>query len=842
MRIFADCRLRRVILAVFLAFLCCRMGAETLTFIAQFDPYSGETNRSWFIGDNWFETGPDGGLVQAGRVPLAGEEAIITGSVELGVTGIRVKSLTLTNGASLTGGVVAVERVRMQGGSLFQDATVNVLTSFDVDGTQCMLSGGTLTILAIAQGHVNLAARPGASLVLTNGAVVSVNGTLSMADFTRITAIGPVPSRLNLAGLLVSTNSVFIGADTGSKLIIDNSGIIRARAGTLLLEAGEIEWRSSAGVSHFDAAETNASIFFSSAFQVPESCASYFTGPGTNWFGSPAIVDGALRIGMPGSGEEGIAAGNLSIHASVSGAGDLRVAGNGTNGAALIWSSGTLSLPIEVAGGAAMSIGQGTGKSLSSCIVSNFGMCTLAETTVEFERGAIFENLPGARFEVQGAGEFLGEPLPGGGAFNNRGIFRKAGPGIASFGSTNLAVGPEFNNLGLTEITEGALRLATGSNGGDFRVSSGAELGFWGAGYEFYEGTDFLGEGDVTIANDLEPARVRILGRSTAGRLEVGANGVLAGQGITVFPRAAVKTLIVSSNGALADLGVSTLNLQLREQGVLTNADVSVAEALSISGRSAMLRRSALRLEPSAAATVGEADDPVGALLRLEGSSFLNSGTLSLSENSTLMGDLGSIVRALPGSVLSGAGTLDVPVQNSGTIRPLGVLTLAGGKPIDLEASGRVVIALGATNLTVPHDQLRILGDVELDGTLVLEFAEGFQPQSSQVFEVVAYGSAEGRFARIEGQALPGMVWTSTYASTGLRIALQRQAEVGAVRMSQGQVSFPFPTAPGTVYLVQASSDLGTWETIQIIDGDGTIRTFAEAPTHPRRYYRVLIQ
>jgi hypothetical protein len=237
---------------------------------------------------------------------------------------------------------------------------------------------------------------------------------------------------------------------------------------------------------------------------------------------------------------------------------------------------------------------------------------------------------------------------------------------------------------------------------------------------------------------------------------------------------------------------------------------------------------------------IGQTATTDPALLRLEGSALLNGGTLLLRENSAIVGDQDSVVRVLTGGYLAGNGALDTAVENSGTIRPTGILSVSG--PLKLDATGRVIINLGATNATLPHDQLKAPGEALLGGTLVLELAPGFLPRSSEVYEVVQYSSATDRFARIDGQALPGMVWISTYTSSGLSIALQRLAEVGAVRLEHGQVAFPFPTEQGTVYLVQASSDLGTWETIQTLDGDGAVRTFFEPVTHSRRFYRVLIR
>src|SRR5215831_15861016 len=82
---------------------------DTLTFVPQLD--NGATNYSWFSSPNWFSTDAGGNLVQAGRLPLINDTAIITGMADAGGSGLRVQTLIVTNSAVLTNGTYAIENL-----------------------------------------------------------------------------------------------------------------------------------------------------------------------------------------------------------------------------------------------------------------------------------------------------------------------------------------------------------------------------------------------------------------------------------------------------------------------------------------------------------------------------------------------------------------------------------------------------------------------------------------------------------------------------------------------------------------------------------------------------------
>src|SRR5262249_1235158 len=104
--------------------------AATLTFVPTVD-------HSWFSSGNWFTRDPDGNLVQAGRLPLNTDTAVITDIVDAGASGLRVQTLLATNNAVITNGTFAIENLQMLSGSSFGDATVNVLVALTIGGTNC---------------------------------------------------------------------------------------------------------------------------------------------------------------------------------------------------------------------------------------------------------------------------------------------------------------------------------------------------------------------------------------------------------------------------------------------------------------------------------------------------------------------------------------------------------------------------------------------------------------------------------------------------------------------------------------------------------------------------------
>jgi len=170
--------------------ICClgfsSVDAYTLTFVAQ--PIGGGAlDDSWFNSLNWFTTDVSGNLVAAGRLPLVNETAVITGTVDLQASGVRVQELVLTNNAALTNGTLAVELLQAYSGTSIKNANVNVLTTFALAGTNCTISSGVVTILSIGSASLQaISPSVGSSLILDQGAVLQDEGLLSLAQGAQI--------------------------------------------------------------------------------------------------------------------------------------------------------------------------------------------------------------------------------------------------------------------------------------------------------------------------------------------------------------------------------------------------------------------------------------------------------------------------------------------------------------------------------------------------------------------------------------------------------------------------------------------------------------------------------
>src|SRR5690242_18977138 len=93
---------RKLILFGVSLFACVSCFAATLTFVAH--PVSGGIDNTWFNAINWFTTDSSGNLLPGGRVLQADEAAIITGTVDLQASGVRVATLLATNNAAITNG------------------------------------------------------------------------------------------------------------------------------------------------------------------------------------------------------------------------------------------------------------------------------------------------------------------------------------------------------------------------------------------------------------------------------------------------------------------------------------------------------------------------------------------------------------------------------------------------------------------------------------------------------------------------------------------------------------------------------------------------------------------
>lgn len=133
----------------------------------------------------------------------------------------------------------------------------------------------------------------------------------------------------------------------------------------------------------------------------------------------------------------------------------------------------------------------------------------------------------------------------------------------------------------------------------------------------------------------------------------------------------------------------------------------------------------------------------------------IDAGTVSINfDNHTLTAINGLSVAS--GATLQGSGTIIGDIENNGTINPgnsPGSFVVEGNY-LQLP-TGKLVIEIGGTTPGVDFDQLFVTGDMTLDGMLVFEFINGYEPQPGDMFNFLHVdGVASGAWQNIEVNGL----------------------------------------------------------------------------------------
>jgi hypothetical protein len=692
---------RRIWLVAALMALTASANGDTLVFVPQWDNILGATNYSWFSADNWFIPDGSGNLIPAGSLPRANDDAIITVLADVEETGVRVVNLLLTNNAVVSNGTFSVQSLQMLSASSFQNASVNILVSLNVGGTNCTLNGTIMNVLSTCNGtFAPVAPATASTLTLVQGSVFQDTGKVTLAGGSQIIAGSPPQSTLIIksGAVLSATDLTSIEGSAAGHLIVDNSGLIRVDGGTLRFDNG-IDWRCSAGIGEFRAASTNSLILFASGFHADGGTTSLFTGPGTNRWSSSGSIDGTAQVGTPDP--SAFSTGNLEILSPYNGSGSVHVLGNSAKTTALNWSNGTLSLAaINIDANAIMRIsgGAGTSRQLSGCALNNRGLCTLLSGDLGLSQGAAINNLAGGTFELLADGTFSGSPAPAGGVFNNTGTFRKSTSGTTQFGTAIPPQGPDFKNAGRVDVVSGQLNLMGGISSGQFQTAAGAVLWFWSGTHTLSTGASFTGPGSVRLYQGASAPQWLVTGAISVAELELGLNGLLVGTNITPAKPVTFGTLIVSANGSMSNGIYAVQNAQMLDGSTFSGLSLNVISNLLVGGTNCVLGGSTLQIASSASATFAPVSPDAAPTLTLaQGSVLTNFGRLFLNGGSPIIAGSPpqSELIVKPGAVLSatnltsieGNATNHLIVDNSGLIRADGG-TLSFDNGIDWRCSG----------------------------------------------------------------------------------------------------------------------------------------------------------
>jgi Putative Ig domain/PKD domain/RTX calcium-binding nonapeptide repeat (4 copies) len=579
---------------------------------------------------------------------------------------------------------------------------------------------------------------------------------------------------------------------------------------------------------------------------TPGAAVNYATGPLTlnslTSVRSLTVTGGALTVAGAAEVDDTltISAGTLTLNGTSS-VTNLNQIGGTIRGIGTVTLNGAASWTGGIWDGAGHTINNGTVTINGSAQLSNgrsldnLGIVALAGGSLALNNAAVFNNLPGATFDIRGDFNVSGSVTS---AISNSGTIEK------SAGTGTSEIDPALVNFSSVQVLSGSLRLKAGSSISSFTVAGGSTL-ILDAQYTFGSGTVVTGAGFISIPSmDMltisAPVHIDNL-RLDGGKVLANAaldvqNLVLSASGgeltgpATVTVNGSLNWVAgkMTGTGATKLLGASTISggaLSTLDRRTIDNAGTATVveggfnftnNAIwnNLSGSTLVLSGSAAlgSISPGTAAfnNAGTLDKQgtgtSDVAIPLNNSGMLdvqsgqlnatigvtNSGTVGVETGATLSGSYvqtagdtsiaaGGILSvptgaAIQGGTLEGNGTVDVgagTLVSAGTVRP--------GSPVGAltvlgnytqTASGTLAIELAGTTPGVSFDQLVITGTANLDGTLAVSALGGYLPNFGDSFRVLTFASSSGQFANYVGLDLgSSRLLVPVYNPTDLTLA-----------------------------------------------------------------------
>lgn len=330
--------------------------------------------------------------------------------------------------------------------------TTGTVSNGPVTSNQVVLATtGSVKTLSNATFDNNFLFRlAGGFLRLNSGSVFNNNASFEVAGNFAIDYTGGAQTRFNNFGSFEKTSGV--GAATVSVPAFDNSGIVQVELGQLNVNSGTI---LSSGVWQ---AEADTSI------SITGGAGTLFEGL-FEGIGSGRFVFAGLNIGPNGA--------TLDF----------------SNGGAE-WVSGTI-FGNSLNNDDLLRLTTGAVKTISAITLNNRGQCFFDGGFLRINSGGIFDNHPGATFDITGdiAIDYTGGAQT---TFLNRGTMKKSG----GSGTAMISV-PTFENRSAVRAESGTLRSVSGtirSVAGSWFTAPGTVLSFVGGGTTSFEGA-FNGSG-----------------------------------------------------------------------------------------------------------------------------------------------------------------------------------------------------------------------------------------------------------------------------------------------------------------------------------------------------------
>ncbi len=876
--------------------------ADTLFFLASIDAY-GHVNTSWFSSGNWYYAAPGGGYINAYRLPVPGDTAVLKSSVNAAGNNIYISTLVTGRNNVIGGNFIVNVSLQTSAGTSFTDSSLDIQSQWLASGDN-YLTGSSITVdagasLQISKGSLNLT---DSDLYNVGQILLTDQATLSFAGGTNRFTLLP---NAVLSG--TGTNWVVMFGNAGDLTIFDNDGVVRCDSGTLHLNTGlpnNIVWTNSHNVGKFKTTAANATIEVDGTLTVPAGMTYLFSGPGRSRLtDSTTTVNGVLSVGVVDPASHLIDVGTLEvIQEDLAGPGLVHVvASNGFSSALnLIGGSNVrvATVTIDPAGQLNLNTATNGDVALWGVTINNGGTTTWSgdnsfRNAFGMYNNATFNNLAGALFDAQNDAAIMGGAGTNDGTFNNAGIFRKSAGTNDTYFWYSSSPGVTFNNMGLLDVQTGRVVLMGGTNSSQFNVAAGARLRFWHSPYILSAGATFTGAGsvalggnaptllvntDVRVGNFLlasdesatldGPGALTLTGASTwsggvmqgTGALNIAANATLTlgGVGVTVNQRtinnAGTVNCTYGFNGGKGavfnNLPGGVLNLQVSNMGfdysgsgvvpVLNNAGTVVGPVGFWPNMNWAFTNSGSVLAQGANLNLGRG------LTQIAGSTVVAAGaTLTPGRTAPLL---------LQGGILSGYGTIAGPVVNGATISfgaTPGVLQLNGGFPkyYTQNSNGVLAIKIGGHTAGTQFDQLAVInnGSAALGGTLAVSFINGFVPALGDSFPVVTFGSSSAAFAIVTGnRAGNGLVLVPRNTGTSVTLVAAHDPQLSAPAFSGGRYDFTVNTTTGFSYVVEYAGSLTPpvpWQTLTNIVGNGLpVSVVDPAPPGPQRFYRARFQ
>jgi hypothetical protein len=435
--------------------------------------------------------------------------------------------------------------------------------------------------------------------------------------------------------------------------------------------------------------------------------------PGDNY-----ILDGGTTFTGPGTlrlGQVETGLGTLTVNAPVMMAGDLDIAAGTLRGAGVLtvegdstWDGGMITGNLTIPAGATLTVSGVVNMTLKGTL-TNAGT-VIWNSPVDLNtsaRGAI-NNLAGGVFDIQNDQAIRFHPDDGYApySFTNAGTLRKS----AGDGVTQISASALFTNTGVVEVDTGTLTFGT-----YFTNYAGMTL----------TGGTYLVSGTLQIPDDIQTnAATVVLDGPDAQVVDANGDNALAS-----FAANIAGASFTLQNGAAVTTTADFIN-----QGVMVVGDASELQVIALTQR-------------------------VPAYTQTDGTTILNGGTLIVDP-----------LLDVEGGSLIGAGSIEGDVRNAAVLQvgsdgTPGVLTIAGD--YFQTSAGTLVIQIGGSMAGDGFDQLNVLGQAALNGTLAVALINGFSPNPGDSFQIVTCGSESSMFSALTGD---GTLLDAQYSDDGLTL------------------------------------------------------------------------